>query len=101
MITVLSQIVLHAVRQVASLPVDKNVETAMRGQLDEVSSARRRYRSILAPIRHLPQEVLLSIFSLCCESYFGEDTLDFEKFPWFLSHICHMWRDLVPSSLLR
>ncbi|PBK91968.1 hypothetical protein ARMGADRAFT_1081379 [Armillaria gallica] len=70
---------------------------AMRGELDEVAAARRRYRSILAPIRRLPQEVLLAIFSLCRESYLGEDSLDPRKFPWFLGHVCHMWRDLVHS----
>ncbi|KAK0430507.1 hypothetical protein EV421DRAFT_1934084, partial [Armillaria borealis] len=78
----------------------QSLAVAMRVELDEIAAARRRYRSILAPIRRLPQEVLLSIFSLCRESYFGEDSLDPRKFPWFLGHVCHMWRDLVHSSPL-
>ncbi|PBK66683.1 hypothetical protein ARMSODRAFT_1086516 [Armillaria solidipes] len=78
----------------------QNLAVAMRVELDEIAAARRRYRSILAPIRRLPQEVLLAIFSLCRESYLGEDSLDPRKFPWFLGHVCHMWRDLVHSSPL-
>ncbi|KAF9254886.1 hypothetical protein L218DRAFT_912886 [Marasmius fiardii PR-910] len=55
-----------------------------------------RYRSLLAPIRTLPPEVLGNIFAFCCE----ENTLDVDRPPPVitLSVVCAQWREIVVST---
>ncbi|KAK0185081.1 hypothetical protein F5146DRAFT_1125423 [Armillaria mellea] len=46
-----------------------------------------------APIRRLPRDILLEIFSL--SSSLNPDAGDY---PWTLGHVCRWWRDIVHSS---
>ncbi|KAK0444695.1 hypothetical protein EV421DRAFT_364465 [Armillaria borealis] len=63
--------------------------------IDAASTTKQRLESISAPIRRLPRDVLLEIFSLCRRGFdsplYGRDYL------WTLGHICHWWRDIVHS----
>ncbi|KAL0064146.1 hypothetical protein AAF712_008868 [Marasmius tenuissimus] len=61
-----------------------------------LKKAMEKYRSLLAPIRRLPSEVLLEIFSCFCEeSYIVEDMVpEAQK----LSSVCRHWREIVTSA---
>ncbi|KAK0203199.1 hypothetical protein DFS33DRAFT_1345728 [Desarmillaria ectypa] len=61
-----------------------------------MATAKQRFGSISAPIRCLPRDVLLDIFTLCRPS--RGSGLHIRGYPWTLGHICHWWRDIVHSS---
>ncbi|SJL12576.1 uncharacterized protein ARMOST_16004 [Armillaria ostoyae] len=55
------------------------------------------YRSLIAPVRRLPNEILSEIFSLTCTDM--SDSIDAIKGPpWVLSHVCSLWRSICLSS---
>ncbi|PBK98726.1 hypothetical protein ARMGADRAFT_587455 [Armillaria gallica] len=85
-------------------------------QLEEIQSRRRpvlkgleNCRSIHAPIRRLPREILIEIFHLVCDSWWQDpkeirsartynDSLDVSGPLWVLGHVCGLWRDTLHTS---
>ncbi|KAF8901115.1 hypothetical protein CPB85DRAFT_1228026, partial [Mucidula mucida] len=63
-------------------------------------------KSLLHPIRSLPNEILHEIFTYCVPSWetdfvpISVDSLNPRFAPWTLSRVCHNWRELVISSPL-
>ncbi|THU82469.1 hypothetical protein K435DRAFT_691430, partial [Dendrothele bispora CBS 962.96] len=55
-----------------------------------------RYRSLLAPIRKLPPEVLGHIFRLVCTGNSVAEKIDCPA--GYLSHVCAGWRDLARTT---
>ncbi|KAL0567437.1 hypothetical protein V5O48_014553 [Marasmius crinis-equi] len=59
-------------------------------------------RSLLAPIRRMPRELLLRIFSIYCEggNMFSIGSTGFDRMPnpILLSMVCALWRDMAISS---
>lgn len=55
-------------------------------------------RSLFAPIRRLPRDVLGSIFAYVARS--ARNSFDIGSAPWFLAHICYIWRDVVFTTPL-
>ncbi|SJL17761.1 uncharacterized protein ARMOST_21322 [Armillaria ostoyae] len=71
----------------------ESLTALIKTQIDTTSTEKEQLESISAPIRRLPRDILLEIFSL---SFRQEDTT---SYPWTLGHVCHWWRDIVHSSL--
>ncbi|KAF8901101.1 hypothetical protein CPB85DRAFT_1228015, partial [Mucidula mucida] len=62
-------------------------------------------KSLIHPIRSLPNEILHEIFTYCVprDADFipvTVDSLDPRFAPWTLARVCHIWRELVISSPL-
>ncbi|KAK0493226.1 hypothetical protein EDD18DRAFT_1333946 [Armillaria luteobubalina] len=75
----------------------KELESEMaqlRTELDVLSSTQDNYHSFHAPIRHLPPEVLLSIFSHLEPRRMPREN----DAPWVLTRVCSSWRDLVTHT---
>ncbi|KAF8879178.1 hypothetical protein CPB85DRAFT_1205762, partial [Mucidula mucida] len=76
--------------------------------LDNLISAReqaqshlKEAKSPLHPMRSIPSELLLEIFSHCIprvESPSDTDALHPRQAPWLLTRVCHRWRELVINS---
>ncbi|PBK67168.1 hypothetical protein ARMSODRAFT_1045664 [Armillaria solidipes] len=68
-------------------------------QLNERHKSLTQYvsncRSLLAPIRRLPRDVLEIVFAFVPSS---ESSLNTRSAPWSLAHICYAWRDIVLST---
>ncbi|KAK0207697.1 hypothetical protein IW262DRAFT_1418887 [Armillaria fumosa] len=69
----------------------ESLTALIQTQIDSTSTAKHQFESISAPIRRLPRDILLEIFSLS----FSRGARDY---PWTLGHVCHWWRDIVHSS---
>ncbi|PBK97211.1 hypothetical protein ARMGADRAFT_885404, partial [Armillaria gallica] len=71
-------------------------------QLNERHNSLTQYvsqcRSLFAPIRRLPRDVLESIFAYVPRS--AKNSLDIYSAPWLLAHICSTWRDIVFTTPL-
>ncbi len=71
-------------------------------QLNERHNSLTQYvsqcRSLFAPIRRLPRDVLESIFAYVPRS--AKNSLDIHSAPWLLAHICSTWRDIVFTTPL-
>ncbi len=79
----------------------EDLTSLIKTQIDAATTAKKRLESLSAPIRRLPRDILLEIFSLCRPGHPGlndEPHLDARYYPWTLGHICHWWRDIVHSS---
>ncbi|KAK0444703.1 hypothetical protein EV421DRAFT_2034743 [Armillaria borealis] len=70
----------------------ESLTALIQTQIDTTSTEKEQLESISAPIRRLPRDILLEIFSL---SFRQEDA---RCYPWTLGHVCHWWRDIVHSS---
>ncbi|KAK0430534.1 hypothetical protein EV421DRAFT_1721495, partial [Armillaria borealis] len=68
--------------------------TQLHAEVDVISTTLDKYHSFHAPIRHLPPEVLLSIFSHLEP---GRMPLENDA-PWVLTRVCSSWRDLVTHT---
>ncbi|KAK0200073.1 hypothetical protein DFS33DRAFT_216412 [Desarmillaria ectypa] len=56
-----------------------------------------KYRSFIAPVRRLPNEILSEIFSFACTVM--SDSVDIVNgVPWVLSRVCSLWRSICLSS---
>ncbi|KAF9016248.1 hypothetical protein BDZ89DRAFT_923976, partial [Hymenopellis radicata] len=76
--------------------------------LKNLLSARRQaqshledVKSILHPIRSIPNELLLEIFGHCISKIPSDedpDTLDPKGAPWLLARVCHRWRELAVNT---
>ncbi|KAF9018714.1 hypothetical protein BDZ89DRAFT_1139836 [Hymenopellis radicata] len=58
-------------------------------------------KSLLRPICHMPNEILMQIFLFCIPSFPAVATaynaLDSTTVPWTLTHVCQRWRNLARS----
>ncbi|KAK0445756.1 hypothetical protein EV421DRAFT_290621 [Armillaria borealis] len=76
--------------------------TGQCSQLNERHKSLTQYvsqcRSLFAPIRRLPRDVLESIFAYVPRS--AKNSLDICSAPWHLAHICYTWRDIVFTTPL-
>ncbi len=62
---------------------------------DLVAQDLENHKSIFAPVRRLPNDVLLYIFQTSIDA---SVELDVKTIPWLLGYICHHWRALSRSS---
>ncbi|KAL0572496.1 hypothetical protein V5O48_009461 [Marasmius crinis-equi] len=86
----------------------------LKGKRSRIANLLQKYNSVFHPIRHIPGDILLLIFRMCVDDYLGDitfcdfgrlalrrecerGTLDIEKAPWVLSHVCRRWRMLTLS----
>ncbi|THU98844.1 hypothetical protein K435DRAFT_660030, partial [Dendrothele bispora CBS 962.96] len=70
---------------------------SLRNQQQRIYRRIDQYRSLLAPIRKLPPEVLGHIFSLICtENVAAVSKIDCPAV--HLSHVCAGWRDLARTT---
>ncbi|KAK0444735.1 hypothetical protein EV421DRAFT_1799307 [Armillaria borealis] len=76
----------------------ESLAALIQTQIDTTSTAKQQLESISAPIRRLPRDILLEIFSLCHPGLDHKPRLATRDYPWTLGHICHWWRDIVHSS---
>ncbi len=74
-----------------------------------VLKALENRKSIYAPIRRLPRDILIEIFHSVCDSWWQEanenlslrqrrDSLDVSGPLWVLGRVCGLWRDALQSS---
>ncbi|KAF9016225.1 hypothetical protein BDZ89DRAFT_1166368 [Hymenopellis radicata] len=87
--------------------VDSKIFQA-RQLLKNLLSARQRAeshleeaKSVLHPMRSIPNELLLEIFSRCIPEIFSDedpDALDPKGAPWLLARVCHRWRELAVNT---
>ncbi|KAF9012950.1 hypothetical protein BDZ89DRAFT_1023795, partial [Hymenopellis radicata] len=76
--------------------------------LENLLSARQRAqsrledtKSLLHPMRSIPNELLLEIFSRCIPEISSDedpDALDPKGAPWLLARVCHRWRELAVNA---
>ncbi|KAF9014525.1 hypothetical protein BDZ89DRAFT_962816, partial [Hymenopellis radicata] len=58
-------------------------------------------KSILHPMRSIPNELLVTIFGHCISETANDedpDSLDPQAAPWLLTRVCHRWRELAIDS---
>ena len=67
-------------------------------RLEEYDSFVLYQKSLIAPIRRIPPEVLSTIFVACVAGPDPEQPSDASELPWVLGKICHLWRRIVLSS---
>ncbi|KAK0192948.1 hypothetical protein F5146DRAFT_1223008 [Armillaria mellea] len=74
----------------------------LKGHRHAIETDYKRFSSILAPIRRLPADVLLSVFRetrSTRRNFAGRPpTIDFLQDPLTLRQVCGSWRDIVVSS---
>ncbi|KAK0496392.1 hypothetical protein EDD18DRAFT_1166266 [Armillaria luteobubalina] len=81
----------------------------IQSRLRSVSKGLEKRRSIYAPIRRLPREILTNIFHLVCDSWWQDpketrsartynNSLDLSGPLWVLGRVCGLWRDALHTS---
>ncbi|KAK0482296.1 hypothetical protein IW261DRAFT_1026941 [Armillaria novae-zelandiae] len=94
----------------------EQLQSLYAAQLEEIRfrqcaglKALERRKSIYAPIRRLPRDILIEIFDSVCDSWWQEAD-EIWSFPqrlhslnlsgplWILSRVCGIWRDILHSS---
>ncbi|KIK69385.1 hypothetical protein GYMLUDRAFT_646572 [Collybiopsis luxurians FD-317 M1] len=70
----------------------------LRAQHQRAQQQAAVLRSLLAPIHHLPNELLAQIFRRVCESNFHLWHFGLSKAPFRLSAVCSRWRSLCLSQ---
>ncbi|KAF4567239.1 hypothetical protein EYR36_010857 [Pleurotus pulmonarius] len=77
---------------------------AAESYIVHVREARRKvqehfaqYKTVLAPIRRIPSEILAEIFVATIDDARLCDPLDNDEMPWLLGRVCHSWK-LVSES---
>ncbi len=73
--------------RIVDLPRYHAVLDAERRDLQRCLAA---HQAILSPVRQVPAEVLMQIFSYTIEDTY--DVLHVESGPWVLTHVCRSWR---------
>ncbi|PBK84028.1 hypothetical protein ARMGADRAFT_1088726 [Armillaria gallica] len=69
--------------------------TSLQHERDLAVQDFENHKSIFAPIRRLPSDVLLYIFQTSIDD---RVKLDVKTIPWLLGYICHHWRALSRSA---
>ncbi|KAH6911004.1 hypothetical protein BKA70DRAFT_50749 [Coprinopsis sp. MPI-PUGE-AT-0042] len=91
--TIAIQKLIEAVEpQIVSL--DAEIE-AMRQRRAIYASFVADHRALISPIRHMPPDILRSIFSYCVPSATPEKVVQASEAPLLLGQICSHWRDLA------
>ncbi|KAK0421836.1 hypothetical protein EV421DRAFT_1952250 [Armillaria borealis] len=75
-------------------------------QLHAVLKSLEHHKSVFAPIRRLPRDILLEIFHSVCDSWWQDaeeddiphDSLDMTGPLWVLGSVCGLWRDILHTS---
>ncbi len=75
-------------------------------QLHAVLKSLENRKSVFAPVRRLPRDILLEIFHPVCDSWRQDaekddsthDSLDMAGPLWVLSRVCGLWRDILHTS---
>ncbi|PBK95817.1 hypothetical protein ARMGADRAFT_1163543 [Armillaria gallica] len=75
-------------------------------QLHAVLKSLEHHKSVFAPIRRLPRDILLEIFHSVCDSWQQDaeeddcihDSLDMAGPLWVLGSVCGLWRDILHTS---
>ncbi|KAJ8695909.1 hypothetical protein PTI98_005820 [Pleurotus ostreatus] len=78
---------------------------AAESYIVHVREARRKvqehlsqHKTILAPIRRIPSEILAEIFVATIDDTTLCDPLDYDEMPWLLGRVCHSWRMVTEST---
>ncbi|SJL07273.1 uncharacterized protein ARMOST_10616 [Armillaria ostoyae] len=76
-------------------------------QLHAVLKSLENRKSVFAPVRRLPRDILLEIFHSVCNSWWQDDhyaddsthdSLDMTGPLWVLGSVCGLWRDILHTS---
>ncbi|SJL17712.1 uncharacterized protein ARMOST_21272 [Armillaria ostoyae] len=75
-------------------------------QLHAVLKSLEHHKSVFAPVRRLPRDILLEIFHSVCDSSWQDaekddsthDSLDMTGPLWVLGRVCGLWRDILHTS---
>ncbi len=75
-------------------------------QLHTVLKSLEIRKSVFAPVRRLPRDILLEIFHSVCDSWWQDakedliihDSLDMTGPLWVLGSVCGLWRDILHTS---
>ncbi|PBK67142.1 hypothetical protein ARMSODRAFT_959289 [Armillaria solidipes] len=76
-------------------------------QLHAVLKSLEHHKSVFAPIRRLPRDILLEIFHSVCDSWWQDDhyaeeddsdSLDMTGPLWVLGSVCGLWKDILHTS---
>jgi hypothetical protein len=78
----------------------RNLLVAIRSRRVKSFEAARRAKSLIAPVRRLPPDILLEIFTLICdEAVFVGQKPSATKIPGLqLTAVCSLWRNLVNAT---
>lgn len=83
-----------------------------KAQLHAVLKSLKNRKSVLAPVRRLPRDILLEIFHSACDCWWKKnhraahyrlvnntpDSLDMAGPLWVLGSVCKIWRDILHTS---
>ncbi|KAK0244633.1 hypothetical protein EDD85DRAFT_206578 [Armillaria nabsnona] len=80
-----------------------------KAQLHAVLKSLENRKSVYAPVRRLPRDILLEIFHSVCNSWWQDDhhaeeddsthdSLDMTGPLWVLGSVCGLWRDILHTS---
>ncbi|KAK0244635.1 hypothetical protein EDD85DRAFT_206630 [Armillaria nabsnona] len=77
-----------------------------KAQLHTVMKSLENRKSVYAPVRRLPRDILLEIFHSVCDSWWQDaekddsthDSLDMAGPLWVLGRVCGLWRDILHTS---
>ncbi|KAK0458253.1 uncharacterized protein EV420DRAFT_1748207 [Desarmillaria tabescens] len=73
------------------------LKTHLLAKRSHAAAELAKYRSFIAPVRRLPNEILSEIFSFTCTVM--SDSVDVVNgAPWVLSRVCSLWRSICLSS---
>lgn len=73
------------------------LRTRLLAERSHAAAELAKYRSFIAPIRRLPNEILSEIFSFACTVM--SDSIDVvDGAPWVFSRVCSLWRSICLSS---
>ncbi|KAK0489938.1 hypothetical protein EDD18DRAFT_1187645 [Armillaria luteobubalina] len=100
-ISLVKSVILAVERNIQSIDQQLNHLEVLKGRLlaehSHAAAELTKYRSLIAPVKRLPNEILLKIFSLACTNM--SDSIDvINDPPWLLSHVCSQWRSFCLSS---
>ncbi len=70
------------------------LNASLRRECDLAVQDLKNHKSIFAPVRRLPNDVLLRIFQMSIDEMVEPDV---KTTPWLLGYICHHWRALSRS----
>ncbi|PBK59388.1 hypothetical protein ARMSODRAFT_1027444 [Armillaria solidipes] len=80
-------------------PQALSLDARLQHEQDLAMQDLENHKSMFAPVRRLPNDVLLRIFQLSIATKFSSRcSLDVTAVSWLLGYICHHWRDLSRSS---
>ena len=78
----------------------KDIETALRGQVDAHLEYQSQYRGMLSVLPSLPPEVLSEIFLSCLPNSYSTYNFDLSDSPWTIARVCRKWREVCLSTPL-